>query len=291
VVKPRKISEIKSTLMNVAQTSHYEVMFGGFPSSLLTTFYQKGLDSNFIGRKLGLLCYSATLPGSSLATMNIEGNFTGVQQQYAHTRIFNNITLDFYCDSKYKVLKFFEAWIQHISGAGARDQRSRGYFYRMRFPDQYKCEGLRISKFDRDYANGVQYNFISAFPVSVSGTPVSYEASNSIMRVSVDFNFDRYIFNDDGSFVLYPWATPKSVSNLTDINNSQNNLSANNVTELQETNSALTNYFTAFNQSGFDRLSQKAVDDFIFAKDNWNPTTSATSDVINFVSTGSNQVV
>ena len=106
MVKPRKISEIKSTLMNVAQTSHYEVMFGGFPSSLLTTFYQKGLDSNFIGRKLGLLCYSATLPGSSLATMNIEGNFTGVQQQYAHTRIFNNITLDFYCDSKYKVLKF-----------------------------------------------------------------------------------------------------------------------------------------------------------------------------------------
>lgn len=185
--------------MNLAQSSHFEVIMDGFPKGLRKYLDKRGVDSDFIYRKAGLLCHDASLPGSSLATVNVEGNFTGVQQQYAHTRQFGNISLQFYCDSEYKMLRFFEYWIEYISGAGSSDSLSKGYFYRMRYPDQYKCEAMTIVKFDRDYEakNSMQYNFISLFPKAVSSTPVSYEASQ-VLRINVEFNYDRYVVGAAG---------------------------------------------------------------------------------------------
>lgn len=177
--------------MDVALTSHYRLDFGGLPNPVKGVMSQRGLTPIEID-KISLLCYDAALPATSLATNNIEGNFTGVQQQYAHTRIFPNIDMGFYCDSGYKVLTFFESWIEYISGGGASvDKANPGYFYRMRYPNSYKGN-IAIDKFDRDYTQGCRYNFIRMFPVSVSPVPVSYEASQ-LLRVNVTFNYERYI--------------------------------------------------------------------------------------------------
>lgn len=281
---PKNISDIKNTISRVAQSSHYEVMFGGFSSKLASNFSTYKIFKNFISRDLGLLCYDATLPGSSLATTQIEGNFTGVQQQYAHTRIFNNITLGFYCDSDYNVLKFFESWIDFISDGGTSDKRSRGYFYRMRYPDSYKCEGIRISKFDRDFKSGVQYNLVSAFPVSISGTPVSYEASNSILRISVDFNFDRYIMTSlgtSGSSGKYANAT--SAPTLQDLFDFSNTFSSNSNNGGFQYNSSLEGYFSS--PSNSSQFNQALLDNWINSKGlGWDPNSAGASDRLNFVS-------
>ena len=259
-------------------------MFGGFSSKLASNFSTYKIFKNFISRDLGLLCYDATLPGSSLATTQIEGNFTGVQQQYAHTRIFNNITLGFYCDSDYNVLKFFESWIDFISDGGTSDKRSRGYFYRMRYPDSYKCEGIRISKFDRDFKSGVQYNLVSAFPVSISGTPVSYEASNSILRISVDFNFDRYIMTSlgtSGSSGKYANAT--SAPTLQDLFDFSNTFSSNSNNGGFQYNSSLEGYFSS--PSNSSQFNQALLDNWINSKGlGWDPNSAGASDRLNFVS-------
>lgn len=177
--------------MDVALTSHYRLDFAGLPNPVKGVMAQRGLTATAID-KIGLLCYDAALPATSLATNNIEGNYTGVQQQYAHTRIFPNIDMGFYCDSGYKVLTFFESWIEYISGGGASVNRAHpGYFYRMRYPNSYKGN-IGIDKFDRDYTQGCRYNFIRMFPVSISPIPVSYEASQ-LLRVNVTFNYERYI--------------------------------------------------------------------------------------------------
>lgn len=264
---PKRISDIKPLFTNLAQTSHYELLFDGFPRQLRDYLNARDIDADFIGRKAGLLCYDASLPGSSLATANIEGNFTGVQQQYAHTRLFTNIGLGFYCDSEYKMLKFFEYWIEYISGAGAQDSLAKGYFYRMRYPDQYKCEAMAIVKFDRDYKNGMQYNFVSGFPVSVSSTPVSYETS-SVLRINVEFNFDRYVVGGVGSI----GAGGQPLRNITDV--SDNAIYAqyreynDNSQRVGETTAAsgLNQFFSSPNEfvAFQDRLSnQRAVDDFV----------------------------
>ena len=65
---PRRISDIKPLFTNLAQTSHYQVLFGGLPSQLISYLGNRGVDSRFIVEDAGLLCFNASLPTSQFAT-------------------------------------------------------------------------------------------------------------------------------------------------------------------------------------------------------------------------------
>jgi hypothetical protein len=55
-----------------------------------------------------------------------------------------------------------------------------------------------ISKFERDFNSQIDYQFINAFPKLVTAIPVSYGAAD-LLKVSVQFTYDRYIVNPKGS--------------------------------------------------------------------------------------------
>ena len=121
MVRPRKIADIKPILTNVAQTSHYQVFFDGLSPDLFRFLGTKGVNRRFITENAGLLCSSASIPGSSLGTSDIFGNFTGVQEKFAHSRIFTELTLEFYVDKDYKMIKLFEHWIDYISSGSEKN--------------------------------------------------------------------------------------------------------------------------------------------------------------------------
>jgi len=190
----KKISEFKPLITNLAQTSHYQVIFGGLNSDLSTYLDERGVDTRFITNSAGLLCSSASIPGSSLATADINGNFMGVQEKMAHTRIFTQMQLEFYVDSDYRMIKFLEHWMEFISSGSesSLSPDSNAYYYRMQYPSAYKSNSTKIIKFDRDYKRELEYNFIGLFPINMSSVPISYDASD-ILKVSVAFNYERYI--------------------------------------------------------------------------------------------------
>ena len=201
MVQPRRISDFKPLVSNLAQTSHYQIIFGGLPTPLRTYLVRKGISPLFVTENSGLLCYSAALPTTSLGTSLIEGNYTGISEKIAHTRIYDEITLEFYVDSDYKVIKFFEGWMEFIASGSFNNeigdnprvsQNNQGYFVRMQYPDNYKTNSTRIIKFDRDYDQQIEYKFIGMFPYYISPISVSY-VSSDILKVSVGFKFDRYI--------------------------------------------------------------------------------------------------
>ena len=68
----RKISQIKSSLLRPALTSHFEVFI------VLPSFMKKpnAVQQN----QLNLQCTEASLPGSSLATFEINNDFHGVTE-------------------------------------------------------------------------------------------------------------------------------------------------------------------------------------------------------------------
>ena len=68
----------------------------------------------------------------------------------------------------------------------------------MRYPDNYKVQTMFISKFERDFNSQIDYQFINAFPKLVTAIPVSYGAAD-LLKVSVQFTYDRYIVNPKGS--------------------------------------------------------------------------------------------
>jgi hypothetical protein len=202
---PKRISEIKPTLTNLALTSNYMVEFGGLGGNLRSYLRDKGLDSRFIGETMGLLCNSAILPGSSFATADIVGNFMGVSEKFAHTRTFTQMDLSFYVDTKYNSLKFLEHWIEFISSGSTTNNRDNasplrnGYYFRMRYPNEYKCDETRIIKFERDYNRYIEYRFFGLFPIALNSTSVSYEGSN-LLKASATFHYDRYVSGLSRSF-------------------------------------------------------------------------------------------
>ena len=79
------------------------------------------------------------------------------------------------------------------SGADTATNQQRVAFYRrMRYPDTYKCSNLYINKFEKNFKRTMRYQFINAFPKSMSSVPVSYGPAD-ILKVTVSFNYDRYI--------------------------------------------------------------------------------------------------
>ena len=207
------VDKIVKDLLEPATTSFYQVTIkdpkqlnengDSFSDYLrqqgLSILFYPGLD---VPRKekLQLFCSEATLPGSSLATANLDNDFTGVSEKYAHRRVFDEeITLTFYCDAKeYIPIRFFEAWMSYMTN-DTRDRHSGEFHYRMKFPAKYKG-GLEITKFEKnlfsqDPVRGrtkpLTYTFIDAFPRSISAMPVTYDTSD-LLKCSVSFSYTRY---------------------------------------------------------------------------------------------------
>ncbi len=214
VPKPKRISDFKPLFTNVAQTTHYQITFGGFSPYLRRHLRSKDVGSRYIGDELGLLCCSASLPGSSLATAEIKGNHMGVTEKHSHQRLFMDLVLEFYVDNDYRSLKFLEHWIEFTAGASQNNDLQSGYAFRMEYPDFYKTDYTKIVKFERDYDRYIEYTFIGLFPRSLNDVRVSYEGSQ-LLKATATFTFDRYV---SGETTSKSWWTGNDRNNVSDRN-------------------------------------------------------------------------
>jgi len=204
---PKKISELKSVIGNVALTSHYMVEFAGLPGNLRRYLAERGIDSRYVSETIGLLCSKAILPGSGFATADVVGNYMGVLEKFAHTRTFTPMSLEFYCDNSYRALKFIEHWMEFMSsgtefGPDAVSNLTPGYYYRMQYPDQYKCDQTRITKFEKDHKKYIEYRFFGLYPISLDSTTVSYDGSN-VLKISATFQYERYVSGQSSSLAQF----------------------------------------------------------------------------------------
>ena len=212
----KSVSDITSTLLRPSLTSHFYVEIPVPGANGSTEVFKQKLQENGVSwptrdqDTMNLLCSEAILPGSSLATFEVNNDRTGVTERHVHRRMFDDrIDLTFYVDvGNYLPIKFFETWMDFISGASDHDlgQPSNNYFYRMNYPDDYTADqGLKVIKFERDtYRSSsrggynrptgsvLEYNFVRAFPLSIASMPVSYEAS-SLLKCTVSMSYIRYV--------------------------------------------------------------------------------------------------
>ena len=197
----------KTNIANLALTNQYQVSISGITGDLKNYIAgQYGVSREYLNGGIGIMCSEASLPTSSFATSEVKDNFQGVNQQFAHTRIYVESDFTFYIDRDYNVLKFFEGWMDYISGDNSVSNVNRTdehkYYRRFNYPMSnpelgrgnvgYKAGVLSIAKFDRNYDNEIVYEFINAFPKGMTSIPVSYGGAD-ILKVSVQFAYDRYL--------------------------------------------------------------------------------------------------
>ena len=210
--KSAGIKGLRTKILAPALTSHYEVKIPRATAEQLSGNAKGSLNKildPILGtdgqENLNISCSETNLPGSSIATFEVKNDYAGVTERYAHRRMYDDrIDFTFYVDStKYLPIRFFERWMRFVTGetgtrtdGETRDLTNPGYHYRMNFPESYRCErGLKIVKFERDYKNRLEYEFIGAYPISVSSMPVSYESS-SLLKCSVSMTYLRYVMTE-----------------------------------------------------------------------------------------------
>jgi hypothetical protein len=226
------MTDIRNYVGNLAQTNYYQVSFStptGRLNKHLKDYANFGNDIDWISRNVGLLCSDASLPTSSFATSEVKDNFIGVTQEFAHTRLYTDVDFTFYVDSDYKMLRFFEGWMDFISGTSEvsqnpdsnavnkekKDRTKGNYYRRMNYPNEYKISEMYITKFERDYGSNVlEYNFINAFPKAITSIPVTYGPAE-LLKVTVTFNYDRYTLNRGVSQVVKDDPLSGSISDPT----------------------------------------------------------------------------
>ena len=208
---PKGVSDVVSNLLQPSLTSHFDVLIG-LPSSSLGTQLRRFLGPN--QDKLHLMCSEAVLPGSSLATTEMNNDFTGVTERHAYRRIYDEtIDLSFYVDAQNHLpIRFFEEWISAAVNEDQEAALAKDYFYRVKFPDEYIADqGLKVVKFEKDIqtkrkinnqfislpnpsASSLEYQFVRSFPRSITSMPVTYDSS-SLLKCSVQMTYTRYVIS------------------------------------------------------------------------------------------------
>ena len=191
------MQDVKEKLGKLSLTNQYQVNFSSLKKTITDYLESLGIDNakEFLSRDAGLLCSDASLPASAFATAEVKDNFMGIPQEFAHTRLYTDIDFTFYVDEDYTMLKIFEGWMDYISSGADADgiqPGQRGFYRRLRYPNDYKCDTMSITKFEKNLGRTLLYEFVNAFPKSITPIPVTYGTAD-LLKVTVSFNYDRYV--------------------------------------------------------------------------------------------------
>lgn len=161
-----------------------------------------------VNTDVNFMAYEAVLPGTSYELGTIYGDRQGITEYYPTKRSYPPVDVSFYVDKDYKVINFFQSWIDSMSP----NRGSIGNSYtEHKYPSEYKREVL-ITKFEREFhrpedrltkmvggtppSKSVTYTLRNAFPSNVISIPVSYEGV-SVLKTTVTFQYDVYNYKSD----------------------------------------------------------------------------------------------
>ena len=161
---------------------------------------------------ISLMADEVTLPGLQAATGQQNGLYTGSgQYNYAHTRMYNDLTISWICDANMTPVKFLNSWMDTIfveydeqgneikkilqDSSTSVKSRNRNRAVRLNYPDEYtlqisilKAEKNTISETGR---GSIRYVLEGAYPYSVDSIPLSMGASQ-LVKVTANFYYEKW---------------------------------------------------------------------------------------------------
>ena len=216
-----RMNKLKERIMNPSLSSFYSVVFP------LPGFIQAQNPALYDGELLELSCQEASLPGSSIATLEQTNDYAGVTERHGYRRMYDE-TIDFTflvtVNSGYKQIRFFDYWMKFICGeidknGNVQNLDKENIVMRARYPDGdgkaktgnnsgYRTK-LNIVKYERDMgwthpkresksSNLLEYHFVDAYPKQISSSPLSYEGS-SLLKTTVSMTYTRYFVTENTS--------------------------------------------------------------------------------------------
>jgi hypothetical protein len=175
---------------------------------LMNWLADAGITSDGEFSKFDFYCAETSLPGATFDVTEEIGSRQGVIERFPTKRVYPDVTMTFYVDYDYKLIRLFEEWMNYINpvytdagevapnSKGQGNAKNRPDFFRLKYPDTYK-RIISIVKFERDLNRTndvprITYRLIDAFPTNIAAMPVTYEGS-TITKTIVTFSYSRYV--------------------------------------------------------------------------------------------------
>ena len=136
---------------------------------------------------LRINCYNVQVPGLSMATTNKDQGYRSV----AYQKIYDDITLSFYCSESMAELKYLQGWMDSI----VSPETNHVQYY-----DNYKGQLIitNLTSQENDDAED-DSNFKSlttlvyeAFPKQISPIQLDYGTTNQVLSVQATFTYRYY---------------------------------------------------------------------------------------------------
>jgi hypothetical protein len=146
-------------------------------------------DENYEDGKFSILCKSAALPASNVASIDVP--FRGRIFKVAGDRTFDVWTVTVINDQDFSIRNTMENWMQAIAQYGDASGFTNPEDYMQNaIVKQFKRGKSDVGN-DRPFGNGLdvaaKYKFYDIFPTSVSAIDLSYDSSDTIEEFTVDF--------------------------------------------------------------------------------------------------------
>ena len=236
----RKINDVQNDLFPLSLSAEFKVSLNlGYdsgvgpnsPESLSSWLTTCGIaNSPQDLARYDFFASDVTLPGASFDMAESMGDRQGTIERFAQRRLYAPLSVSFYVDSDYNVLRLFEEWMNFInpihsekgryegSFQGTKDYNERNNYYKFRYPDDYR-RNIVVTKFEKDFYQGANmnetrirdgddlipgsllfYQFIDAFPNNIVAIPLTFEGTQ-VVKVTIEFQYLRYnvITNNDKS--------------------------------------------------------------------------------------------
>ena len=238
----KKINDAQSDLFPLSLTAEFKVSLNlGYDSDLNSSDSLSSWLTNcgIANSPQDLARYDffasdVTLPGASFDMAESMGDRQGTIERFAQRRLYAPLSVSFYVDADYNILRLFEEWMNFMNPIhnslgryGGSFQGQNGYgernnYYKFRYPDDYK-RNIIVTKFEKDFYQGLNmnetrvggfaksrsgdelipgpllfYQFVDAFPSNIVAIPLAYEGTQ-VTKVTIEFQYLRYntITNND----------------------------------------------------------------------------------------------
>lgn len=152
-------------------------------------------SSTFIAQDFSILCKSAALPASNIASIDVP--FRGRIFKVAGDRTFDTWTVTVINDQDFEIRNAMELWMQAIGQySDASGYTSPGDYMTTANVKQLK-RGKSNTGFGVKDGTGLEvaanYQFYDIFPTNVSAIDLSYDTSDTIEEFTVEFQVQYWV--------------------------------------------------------------------------------------------------
>ena len=151
--------------------------------------FKVSISQTFMGvenEEFFINCFQANVPGLNIATTNKDQAYRSI----AYQKIYEDITLGFYCSADMKELKYLQNWMNKI----IRPQDNHVEYYTKYIGTINIINlGLNPSKLFKDQNEKIMTTeILEAYPKTISSFAMDYGTTGSIISVTATFTYRTY---------------------------------------------------------------------------------------------------